>query len=901
METLDDTERTIIKNNWNNMLQNIDIDKSYDIIIDKIVISCIDRSNNIEVVLKSTDDAKKMKIKRFEISKKARIMKFINDKETNEELIYNPSSIHYLTKYYKMEHPVYKQLEVDKSGEILDISVGPSNYEVIFNNSKIDKIYDDKFDYYIKFEEYYNYFNTFEINVSDFYDDSLVNKYSKKINDDKIIYNEEREKLIEFISNLKFANENFIFIIGCQNIGLSFTILQNVKGMNILYLNFEELFKKKKHSDKKKYIFRRLFALFNDYEEYKSFINDKVFKITGYDNILDVIKSLIISLYELIKENEFNGIIVLDNYDDFLVDSLKLTDNYIEDLYSKINKKNIKIIILGRGAFISNLLLNYFYEPKNKPSYILVKYIISLNLNIEKEIHNDNVKNGINEIEDYFKKKYNDNIEYIIYNLIILKNLPYLINKSYHYNIPFQFLKFNNENNNLEIDYQFDDIFDKNKKIIREYIAKLNTLKSFAELQNEKIKGYVFEDLVVSQFINNKAFKNIIFTESNKIEVDEIFKMEKIEKKTNLESGAILITQLKNGEVFDFGFIIEKNNIDYFVGGQIGLNKTQSDISKYIIKIQNNEKQIIRNINELTGRNVKEFRFVIIFNKEWQDDLFEKYSGLYEKIKKRKPKEKKTTSKAKKKAPKKKKETENNELTGNILKKTNFEKSQEDKEKDKLNHFNSLYGVQYCKNARLSYIFFSNTDFKFYDHENHEITVFDVDKLYSIKKGYEKFIFNEYNLIPFCSENEILTKKEKQLLLNAIKKVNKDIKDIEIKYELGKIAPLLTGTPYYNGILSITRDIKVFTYYDNTFTHFLLKKNKISIYPQSGKLFNDEYGKEYILSQFLVNLIDKNLSKIDNIIPLEEEEDNDGKLQNNEEDNDYNNRLLFLQGKKFGK
>ena len=185
---------------------------------------------------------------------------------------------------------------------------------------------------------------------------------------------------------------------------------------------------------------------------------------------------------------------------------------------------------------------------------------------------------------------------------------------------------------------------------------------------------------------------------------------------------------------------------------------------------------------------------------------------------------------------------------------------------------------------------FLNTDFKFYDHENHEITVFDVDKLYSIKKGYEKFIFNEYNLIPFCSENEILTKKEKQLLLNAIKKVNKDIKDIEIKYELGKIAPLLTGTPYYNGILSITRDIKVFTYYDNTFTHFLLKKNKISIYPQSGKLFNDEYGKEYILSQFLVNLIDKNLSKIDNIIPLEEEEDND-----------YNNRLLFLQGKKFGK
>ncbi len=69
--------------------------------------------------------------------------------------------------------------------------------------------------------------------MSDYYDTFSVNSYSKKIKDDEILYSDEREKLSEFIKDIKYLNEKFIFIIGCQNIGLSFTILQHAKNMEM--------------------------------------------------------------------------------------------------------------------------------------------------------------------------------------------------------------------------------------------------------------------------------------------------------------------------------------------------------------------------------------------------------------------------------------------------------------------------------------------------------------------------------------------------------------------------------------------------------------------------------------------------------------------------------------------
>ena len=910
MNDLNDEERKIIKENWTNILKNSNQKTPFIIDLNTIKISCIIRGDNIQIIMKeinkqnesdktkeSNESNESQRSKSFKISKKARFMKFIVNKESKEELIYEPQSIDYFTKYYKMQHPIYKRVKNknENSEETLNISVGPSNYRTIFNDSDISEIYDDKFDYYIDKKEYLNYFDKLEIKVSDYYDNFSLNLYSKKINKDEVIYSDERKELIVFINDIEYLLENFIFIIGSQKIGLSFTILQQIKDMKILYLNLEELFHLHKNSDKKKYIFRRLFNWFDDFKTYESFINKEIFNITGYDDILNVIKLIVTSLCDKMKDNDSIKYIVLDNYDDVYVGISKLIINYIEDLYGIINKKNIKIIILGKGIFISKLFLNYLFEPKEIPSYMKVKYITSLNLNLERDIHDDNIKNGINEIENYYKQKYTDNnIEYILYNFVILKNLPNIINKSYPYEIPFQFFKFKMEKNGLEINYQFDDIIDINRKIIRKYVAQINSLKSFSDLQNEKIKGYVFEDLVVSLFINNKTFENLKFEGNNIIEVNSIFNMKNIKKIKNLTPDPVLIIQLDNGEVFDFGFIMEKNGVEYFIGGQIGLNKTKEDISKYVSKIQANEKNILNNIYKLTGRIITEFRFLIIFDREWQDNLLNKYSEYYSNVNKQISKTqnfigRKTNKKNKSKGKKKK---------------TAFERSLEEDNIDKLNRFNSRYGVQCCKNEGISYIFFSCADFKFYDHEYNEIKSFDVEHLLPIKKGFEKFIFSEYNLIPISSTNIILTEKEKNLLLNKIKENKKDVKEVEIKFKLKEKIPLLSGTPYNKGILSITKDIKVFTFYEDEFFHYLLKNNKITLYPQSGKLFDENYSKQNILEQYFVNLINNN-----NSISLEEDEGNRSsknankksssrkkrKIETNEKENIYSNNLKYLQ------
>ena len=351
MEDLSDNERNIIKDNWDDILKNSKQNEPYILKKNTINILCISRNDDIQIIIKvineNNNSKESKRSKRFEISKKARIMKFKikeeSREEQKEELIYNPESIDYFTKYYKMQHPIYKNKINKDSEETLDISVGPSNYRTIFDDSTITEIYDDRFCGYIKEEEYINYFDKLEINVSDYYDDSSLNYYSKKINNDGILYSKERKELIEFIKDIKYLKENFIFIIGCQKIGLSFTILQQVKNMKILYLCFDDLFDIKKNSDKKKYIFRKLFNWFNDYKAYESFINKEIFNITGYDNLLQIIKLIIISLCSISKENDSVKYIILDNYNDFYVGTLKLSVSYIEDLYCKLDKKILKL------------------------------------------------------------------------------------------------------------------------------------------------------------------------------------------------------------------------------------------------------------------------------------------------------------------------------------------------------------------------------------------------------------------------------------------------------------------------------------------------------------------------------------------------------------------------------
>ena len=77
-----------------------------------------------------------------------------------------------------------------------------------------------------------------------------------------------------------------------------------------------------------------------------------------------------------------------------------------------------------------------------------------------------------------------------------------------------------------------------------------------------------------------------------------------------------------------------------------------------------------------------------------------------------------------------------------------------------------------------------------------------------------------------------------------------------------------------------------------------MKNDKISLYPQTGKLFDDTYNKEEILSQYFVTL------KSDNEISLNEDKDEVKKLiktkniKTKEKENCYfDNNLRYLQKK----
>ena len=890
MNQLTEEERKIIKDNWNNIINFKEIENEYNYKVDKIELSAVESYNNI--ILKIVKNDGKKIIKRLKISKSARIIKFImDDTKTKEELIYDPNSILFLTNYFNMHHQKYKKkYDNDK---ILDISVGPTNYREIFEDPEITEIYDDNFYLSINLNEYNNYYEKFEKKVSDYYSNFSINDYSKIINNDDKIFSDKRNELQNFLSDLNFLNEKLIFILGCQKIGISFTIIEQLKQSNALYLNFEELFYTEKHTNKKKYIFKKLFNLFKNYDYYNDFIQKKAFGIKGYENILNIVESLIKNISNVTFDSPIY--IFLDNYNDFFVDKQKLDDTFIEKLYSIIENKDIKIIILGQGMFMNNLLFNYFYNKRIIKSYIYVKYIITLNINIENIIHENNLNNNKNEIEAYLKLKYNNNKEYIIYNFVIIKNIPNLINDYNLNDVPFQFFKFQITNNKIKVDYQFIDFIKIHKNLIKSYVSEINSLKEFANLQNEKIKGYVLEDLIVALFVNNKTFNNLIFKKNNIIEVEEIFNMKNIKKIDNLEDGPILIIQTKNGEVFDFGFIMEENNIQFFVGGQIGLNKTREELLQYQLKIERNEQNIKKNIKTLTGRNIQEFRFLIIFSKEWQEKLLEEYIKLYESFKKYSSKSKFTS----------------------------LEKNLYDNDKEKLNHFNSRYGVNCCLNAYISYIFFSNNDFKFYNNSNEELEKFDTINLYPTKSGMQKFIFYKYNLIPINKEESILTKKESDLLLKELIKNINGLININIKYKTRIKIPILTGTPINGGILSIADKIKIFTYYDDKFTHYLIKNNHISVYCQNDKLFDDKYGYSNIESQYYVTLIFKNdliskeVIKLDesNVTEKNQNEENKSKTKekknisekgkkstkknDNEKENYFDNELKFLNKKTF--
>ena len=373
MNNLSEQEREIILKNWEIIKSNTEKNKIYESIIDSMPFCSVNYLNFIELNI-----IKEENIISINIDKKAKAMKFIYDFKDKtiekDELISEPNLIPFYTNYFKMQHPVYKVKENENEKET-NISVDNSNCNDIFNDPTIKIIFDDRFQLFVNKEEFRRYKKKIKIKVSDYYTNFSNNIFSKLIEDDHYIDCDDRDSLSKFINELENF-QNIIILAGCQKIGLSLTILYNSKFHNTLYMNFEELFELKKASDKRKNVFRRFFDIFDTYEEYKNFINKHIFKIKGYDDILEVILNYI----KTIEKNytKKNIYICLDNYDDYLVGNTKLSDDYIEKIYKTIKNSKIKIIILGHGLYISKMLIKYFYKPLQIDNYILVKYIINI-------------------------------------------------------------------------------------------------------------------------------------------------------------------------------------------------------------------------------------------------------------------------------------------------------------------------------------------------------------------------------------------------------------------------------------------------------------------------------------------------------------------------------------------
>jgi hypothetical protein len=342
----------------------------------------------------------------------------------------------------------------------------------------------------------------------------------------------------------------------------------------------------------------------------------------------------------------------------------------------------------------------------------------------------------------------------------------------------------------------------------------------------------------------------------------------------NLENGPILIIQKTNGEVFDFGILINDNEINCFVGGQIGLNKQSAEIRAYLDKISFSHNDIINNLKMLTGRPITELKFLIILNKDWQDNLKKEFEEKDRKI------------------------TEYKKNRENKTSLNQFEEDEIKKMTKDISYYNTQFGIKCCNSLNVSYLLFSDKDFSFYN-ENKIIELFDVKEIKSIKIGFEMFCIKEYNLIPYSLHDSILNDKEKSLLVAKLQKdIYSDIVDIKINYKINEKSGLLHITPENYGVISIyNKNFKVFTYFDGSFIIFVLKNDKIIKYDDIKTMINAEYEYTQNFEKYFVEFIyeDENEKSGININGEKDKKRMTGKQRKEEQKKkSYVNHLKYL-------
>lgn len=746
---------------------------------------------------------------KYNIYKESRMIKFFhlskNKLELNENLVCNPKDINFYLKKYNIQLPKYKLNNEAKS-------ISSNGAKDVFKLENVTEIYDAKNESILNINDFSEVLGRTYEKVSDNYINAEENEISNNINNGKYIITDRRIILENKIKNFIINKDSFLFLTGPRKIGKSLTILQvlNTEDQRYIYFDLSLL---KKLDKKKKYncLIKEFYRLFDSYSIYIEFMKDFSDKMIGLDNILKFILKFIDYISKLSNLFEEKIIIIIDNYDDLLVQN-PIDQKYVEAIQEKLlMNKQIKFIICGSGQIFNEMIYNYFKGNSLKYNFFYINNMGIMNL--------ENYNNNPDEYLEYLNEKYKNNLNQVIFFIILFKKLTNPITGFDDFKnikeFPSQFYEFIKQKGNNKIIIQFykEDVFKELENKIK--YNNLNDLvfQDLKYFKNNSFKGFVEEELIINLIEIGKLLSNFQICKENIITVNELIniKNEKIINEIKVDL-PILIKQLSGyGESIDIILIVNKKAI--FI--QIGINKEKSDIDK--VKSINYD-TLLKNVSTFLDIQLNSYEIVFIFEKEHQEQLYKDFNDISNIVKE---KREYLLMKYKKLKPK-----------TNLEKADNIFEEYEEKSK-KLSYFSSTVGAEVCKTYNIPYLLFSISNFKLYNKENILLNSYK-DLLDSIEEENKipKNIINQLKQIEFfkdISKVNIYSKMEKKIFDGMLKG------DINLNF----------NNFYLNCNELSFNDFNIEYYEDKNEYKKVAFKNGIIV--SNEKITNEEYSDYYLI------------------------------------------------------
>ena len=644
-------------------------------------------------------------IKSFSLSKEERKKFNFNDitgnpKAFNVIKIDNNSYqlIKYSTKYQKdQEIYLYDRVNLIKENKTYPIYC---ELQVKYLMEKILKL--EKFSFYLdengekiqinlKDFEYYPGRNI-EIKVdSEKKFDNIFNREKnkeKKLCELNLNYHElfENQEVNYFVFNgegrKQFQNEldsiytslkvHYKYYCGQSGIGKTVSLLdyRYKTNNNVLYLNMNILFKKiSLWEEFNKAIKNELIYLFNNYDQYNSFINryEKVIFPSSYEHLdsnksrFSIIKKLIEKLLEHFENKAEKIMVIIDQYikkHDFdygltnyleketkinkylkfvcccSTDEIDVRDNVYDSLFEKkikdkkfISIKNLIKIDLEnltekqkKVSEMFNHLPKYFYRIKNT----IDEELDSLIETLKKEIYDDirksikkmNIENevifGLLKVMYNIKKKVDKDKLKSLFRYIFLKFIvitPSNSNEKYFVNF------WEEKEENFILNYSFPILPSVFKMILKEY--KKKEYKQILVDCTEAEEGYILEHLIYLSFDSDSGEK--LFKEGLKISksygVDQIFYCSKFFVNINEKESPIKMTKDDYiNSLFEIGknyHLYQKNENGPKFDGALLISAQKNPIEKDNIIIENNvinlieEENVHNKENKMSKKTIK--------------------------------------------------------------------------------------------------------------------------------------------------------------------------------------------------------------------------------------------------------------------------------------------------------